>query len=559
MLTHIHISNFAIVHDLELNLERGFTVLTGETGAGKSILIDALGLVLGDRADSMMVRHGADKADISAQFDLAQAPQALAWLRARELESDADCVLRRTINKDGGSRSYINGQPATLQAVRELGELLVDIHGQHAHQSLLKPAEQRRLVDEYAGNQTRLTAVAGRHQVISRLLQEREQLSGSQHGITDRLELLRYQAQELDSFAPRAGEPQELAAEHGRLAHAHQILESGQSCLHQLKSDTGPALLQQLAAVTGQLRKLQSFDERIAAAGDLLESAQIQIQEGVSELRHYLDGIDTDPQRLQAVEQRMSDYHQLARKHHVEVDAVPDLAAAMAQELRALEQKQQRLLSLDDEIARARDDYWRDARALSEQRMKGAKKLARAVTAHMQELGLKGAAVEVQVTVLEGDEGISAHGCNRVEFLVSTNPGQPPRPLAKIASGGELSRISLCIQVVNSGFGVPTLIFDEVDVGVGGSVAELVGQKLRALGEDHQVLCVTHLPQVAALGHQHLQVNKRSVGASTQTAIDRLQEDTRVMEVARMLGGLELTAQTIAHAREMLQRGTRGS
>ncbi len=555
MLTHIHINNFAIVQDLDLDLATGFTVLTGETGAGKSILIDALGLVLGDRADSATVRHGAEKADISATFDVHATAPALAWLQKHELDNGSECQLRRTVNREGGSRCYVNSIPATVQAVRELGEMLVDIHGQHAHQTLMKGTTQRALLDDFGKHDKQIDAVQSCHRTITHLQQERDRLSGTQHNVSDRIELLRYQLDELAVFNAHPGESAELTAEHNRLAHARQILESGQQCLAQLKTDSGPSILQQLSSTLNQLQKLQVYDERIGTVIELLTNAQIQAQEGVIELRHYLDDIESDPERLQLVEQRIADFHDLARKHHVELDAIPALAEALDQELRNLETMQGRVLTLNGDIEKAHVDYWREASLLSALRVKSALSLGQQVTEHMQELGLKGAMLTIQVTRIEGTEGINASGCNRVEFLVSTNPGQPARPLAKIASGGELSRISLCIQVVNSQYGVPTLIFDEVDVGVGGSVAELVGQKLRALGRERQVLCVTHLPQVAALGHHHLQVNKRTDGKKTHTGIDHLLAEHRVMEVARMLGGLEVTEQTVAHAREMVQRG----
>ena len=556
MLSHIHINDFAIVQRLDLDLTAGFTVLTGETGAGKSILIDALGLVLGDRADSTTVRHGADKADISALFDVGDNTPALSWLRAQELDSDSECLLRRTVNKEGGSRCYINGTPTTVQAVRELGEMLVDIHGQHAHQSLMKAQTQRILLDDFGKHGKQLAKVQACHRQISALLQERKQLSGSQHSVSDRLELLRYQLTELHDFQAQPGEPDALVAEHSRLAHAQQILETGELCLGQLNDDSGPSVVRQFSVIQQQLSKLQSYDESIGPVIELLTSAQIQAQEGASELRHYLEHVNSDPQRLQWVDQRLSDFHDLARKHQVDLEQVPALADTLGQELAKLETMQQRVQSLDTEIETAHVQYWEQAKLLASMRTKSARILGKQVTAHMQELGLKGALLEIQVTSVEDDEGVSAHGCNRIEFLVSTNPGQPPRPLAKVASGGELSRISLCIQVVNSQYGVPTLIFDEVDVGVGGSVAELVGQKLRALGSStRQVLCVTHLPQVAALGHHHLQVSKHAEGKSTRTGIHQLLDESRILEIARMLGGLELTDQTVAHAREMVQRG----
>lgn len=552
MLTHIHIRDFAIVHNLELELGMGFTVLTGETGAGKSILIDALGLIMGDRADSAMVRHGAERADISATFHVDRLKSLKGWLQARELDAGEECLLRRTVAANGGSRAYINDQPVTLQVLKEAGEMLLDIHGQHAHQSLTRPGVQRELLDSFGRHKKQLENIRGAFTGIRRLEKERLDLTGSQQDVESRTQLLRYQVDELREFDPRPGEPEELTREHQRLANASQILTSGNHCLQQLNGDSDLCLLSSLTGIENLLTKLQAFDKGLNPVMELLDSSRIQLHEATDELRRYLEAMDLDPERLHQVEQRLSDYHDLARKHHVTVDKIPELMATLELELSALEQSRERVARLDREIETAYKTYFDAGRLLSESRAVAARKLANKVTSNMQELGLKGARFAIDKTPLEGNERITLHGMDKIEFLVSTNPGQPLKPLQKVASGGELSRISLCIQVISSGFGIPTLIFDEVDSGVGGGVAELVGQKLRALGKDRQVLCVTHLPQVASLGHHHLQVNKTTAGKQTRTGISNLGEDQRIEEIARMLGGVELTEQTMAHAREML-------
>jgi len=552
MLTRLHIRNFALVEHLELEFAPGMTVLTGETGAGKSILLDALGLVLGDRADSGTVRAGCDRAEISATFDIRSLGAVRAWLEERELNLDDECILRRTVSADGGSRGYINGQPAPVQSLRELGEQLVDIHGQHAHQSLLKRDLQRQLLDGYAGHDALAEQVSTAYRRWRELQQELERLTRAAGERDSRLELLRYQVGELEALGLSTEELASLEEEHGRLANASRLQEGAQRALDLLYEGDEMAVVSLLGRTLSELRELQAIDGQLGGACELLDSAAIQAREAASELRRYLDRADLDPQRLDWVEQRLAAISELARKHRCGGEELPALLERLQGELAELEQAGQRLDGLEAEISRCRDGYLKLARELSAGRRKAAQALASQVSANMAELGMKGGRFEVALEAVEDDEP-APHGLERVELLVSANPGQPLKPLAKVASGGELSRISLAIQVISAGRGsIPTLIFDEVDVGVGGGVAEMVGRQLHALGGERQVLCVTHQPQVAAQGHQHLQVSKQTQGETTRSAVKVLDEEARVEEIARMLGGMTITGQTLSHAREML-------
>lgn len=551
MLTHLHIRNFALVEALELGFEQGMSVLSGETGAGKSILLDALGLTLGDRADSTVVRHGSERAEISASFTTTRLPAVTAWLEERELAMDGECILRRTVGADGRSRAFINGQPQPLQLLRELGEQLVDIHGQHAHQSLLKREVQRQLLDDYAGHGPLLKQLAQSFQQWQRLGQELAQLQRLAGERDSRLELLRYLVEELAALQLQVEELAALDEEHSRLANVSQLQEGAQHAAAQLYADEETALLSRLQRSVRELQALQAIDPALAATTELLEGAAIQLQEATGELRHYLDGLDNDPQRLYVVEQRLAAIHELARKHRVEPAQLPPLLEQLQQELAQLEGAGTRLDGLQLKINAALADYRQAAGKLSAGRAKAAKTLAQLIGDNMQELGMGGGRFDITLTPIEAIA--SVHGQESVEFQVSANPGQPLRPLSKVASGGELSRISLAIQVISAGKeGIPTLIFDEVDVGIGGGVAERVGRQLRALGEERQVLCVTHQPQVAAQGHHHFRISKQSDPTGTRTAVDRIADEQRVAEVARMSGGIDISEQTLSHARAML-------
>jgi DNA repair protein RecN (Recombination protein N) len=553
MLKHLHIRNFALVESLELEFEAGMSVLSGETGAGKSILLDALGLTLGDRADSGVVRHGEERAEISASFHIQGLPEVRAWLAERELEMDDECILRRTVSADGRSRAYINGQPAPVQSLKELGEQLVDIHGQHAHQSLLKRDIQRQLLDTFAGHTELARETASACRQWQRLNEEFERLSRAGAERDERLELLRYQVQELEVLALGANELAELDEEHARLANASRLLEGAQGAVTLLYEAEEQSISTLLQHTLSELRELQGYDSSLAPACELLEGAAIQAGEAATELRRYVERLELDPERLAWVEQRLADIHDLARKHRIAPDALPTLQQLLQQELDEFEQSGSRLEGMQGEIEAALGRYRELAATLSKGRSKAAKRLAGLVGANMQELGMGGGRFDIELVPLGNTP--NPNGLESVELLVSANPGQPLRPLSKVASGGELSRISLAIQVITAGQeGIPTLIFDEVDVGVGGGVAEMVGRQLRALGESRQVLCVTHQPQVAAQGHHHYQISKSSQGKVTRTEVTAIAGEERVAEVARMSGGVKVTEQTLEHARELISQ-----
>ena len=551
MLTQLAIRDFAIIEQLEINLRGGFTVVTGETGAGKSIMVDALDLVLGARADSGMVRQGSERAEVNAAFDITALPLVQRWLKEQELDS-GDCLLRRTVTSDGRSKAYINGTPATLQVLQTLGEMLVDIHGQHEHQSLLKRDMQRELLDDYAGHAALLDQVATQH---GRWRTSQRELDNLQRNMAERearLDLLMHQTNELEALQLATDELATLDEEHARLANAGRLLETSHAVLHTLyETETGSSL-SQLSHSAHQLRELSAFDSRLGAVTELLDNACIQVREAASELRHTVDSLDLDPARLEAVEQRLRSVHDLARKHRVSPNELPELLIRLADERDTLHHADTRLEQLRADAATAEKAYRTLAEQLTGARTQAATQLAGKVSEAMQQLGMPGGRFDISFETLDL-AACSAAGMERVEFLVSANPGQALKPLNKVASGGELSRISLAIQVIAAQSGrIPTLIFDEVDVGVGGGVAEIVGQQLRALGQNRQVLCVTHLPQVAAQGQQHFQVNKQSSKGATRINVTELDAAQRREEIARMLGGVTITGQTRVHAEEML-------
>lgn len=551
MLTHIKISNFAIVEELDLDIPAQLTVITGETGAGKSIMIDALGLALGDRADSGSVRHGTERADILATFDIRHIPAAQDWLRERDLLADHDCILRRVITADGRSRAYINGTPSPIQGLKELGEMLVSIHGQHEHQSLLKKDTHRELLDEYAGLQPLARTVADSWRHWQQKQAAFQHFRDHAKELQDRADLLRFQLAELDELKPIEGELAELEQEHKRLANVDSLISQGQQALAGL-SDNDNALTDQTQSVLHLLHGMAAEDASLKGVTELMESACIQLEEAASELRHYIENLEINPERYQEVDRRLSAYIHLARKHREDPHQLFQLWQTLAGELDAIDGGEDKLQQLEKDARTARETYLAEAAKLSKARLKDAKKLGKLITGKVQPLGMPGAEFTVELQPLETGQ-TSPHGLEQVEFIVRTNPGQPAKPLHKVASGGELSRISLAIQVACAAkSNVATLVFDEVDVGIGGAVAQIVGKLLRELGGANQVLCVTHLPQVAAQGHTHLHVNKQARRNQTHTDIARLNPDETVAEIARMLGGLKITDQTLAHARELV-------
>ena len=548
MLTHISISNYTIVAALEIDFGPGMTVITGETGAGKSIMLDALGLCLGDRADPRAVRHGSERAEIVAGFDVSAIPQAVAWLRARDLHTGEECLLRRVVTAEGRSRAYINGTSSTLQDCAELGALLIDIHSQHEHQSLLRKPVQRELLDAYADH---LPLTLEVEQIASDWLRgqrELELLTSTRDEQTARAQLLAYQVDELDELNLRAGELAAQEQELKLLANAEHILQSSHQAL-ELCEEHGSGIRKALQLLSSDAQATKAA----ASARELLDSAAIQLSEAGSEIQRHIDSVEIDPQRLAEVEQRLADIYDVARKHRVMPEAVGELHLRLRQELQELADGGQRIEQLTAEQAELAGRYASCAAKLGKQRKNAAGKLVKNATTLLASLAMAQCQLEIALTPRPGKDP-HPHGGEDIEFLISTNPGAPTQPLGKIASGGELSRISLAIQVVTaSSSTVPSMVFDEVDVGIGGAVAEVVGRLLRTLAGQAQVLCVTHLPQVAAQGQHHLRVSKHIDGKSVQTSMAQLQPEEKVEEIARMLGGVKITAQTLAHAREMLE------
>jgi len=558
MLAAVSVRNFAIIDEVALELEPGLTVLTGETGAGKSILVDALGLVLGDRADASAVRHGADRAEITASFDLADLPAVADWLAEHALDADGECLLRRVIGAEGRSRAWINGAPATLQTLRELGEQLVDIHGQHEHQSLTRPAAQRELLDARLPDPGLLRAVREAWQSWRDAAAHCARLEAAGRDREQRLDLLRYQYRELEAFAPAAGEAAELDSEFMRLANAGRLAEGAGGALELVYEGDAGAAHDAVARAREALEELVSLDPGLEAPHKLLAEAEIQLSEAATELRRYLGGLEMDPARLDAVQARLEGIKTLAHKHQVAPDALPARTTALAAEIEELEQAEVRLERASAALVKADAAYRKAAHALGQARATTAEAFSVEVSALMHQLGMPGGRFVAAVTH-QGDAECSPQGLDSVEFRVSANPGQPPAPVARIASGGELSRISLAIQVAaKSAQPIPVMVFDEVDSGVGGGVAEIVGRRLAELGGRAQVLCVTHLPQVASQASHHLRVVKFTDGKVTRTTLKALTEAEKIEELARMLGGVEITGATRAHAEEMRQRATRG-
>jgi DNA repair protein RecN (Recombination protein N) len=553
MLVHLAVNNYAIVDHLELEIGGGMTAITGETGAGKSIMLDALSLTLGDRADSGAVRPGTDKADILATFDISKIPEATAWLAERDLASeDQQVILRRVITAEGRSRGYINGSPCPQQDLKALGGMLIDIHNQHEHQSLLKPDTHRRLLDDYAGSrelsrQVQLAAQRCKQteQALHRASQQGEEQSS-------RLQLLTYQLEELDNLSLQEGEIQELENDQRQLANAEQIMQSCQQVINLCSENDSGSVLQALTASQQRLAAFKNNHHSLEEANGMLASAQIQIEEAVGELTRYLDHFEADPERQRQVEERLGFIHDLARKHRVNPDELTALQQKLIDELEGMQQQDLDAERLTEELEAFREHYRQLAAELSAVRHTAAVSLGEEVTRQIQQLGMPGGQVKVQLQPND-PQAFMPHGQESVELLISANPGQPPKPLAKVASGGELSRISLGIQVTTAQTSrVPTLVFDEVDVGIGGPTAEIVGSMLRKLGSSGQVLTVTHLPQVAAHGHQHLFVRKEQTDESTSTRIDHLSQEGRVQEIARMLGGVDMTEESLAHARKLM-------
>ncbi len=546
MLRTLAIRNFVIVDSIELEFSNGFTVFTGETGAGKSILIDALALALGGRGDASMVREGALKADISAQFSVNE--HTALWLAENDFSNpDRELLLRRVIDNAGRSKAYINGVTATAGQLRELGDLLVDIHGQHAHQSLLKAETQRDLLDTQGGLQARVGEISEKFRQWRELSKQREEFERDAKNILLEKERLEWQVSELEKLQIKPGEWETISHEHSRLAHAASLLEGAQEAADLISESEHP-MLSQLSSLHQKLVKLQTFDTALKPVVDALDSARINLQESAHALKDYLGRVELDPARLRAVEARMEVIHSTARRFHVTPETLHEEYAGLSAQLQQLSGVSD-IAALKEQETSAQQAYMVIAQKLSKDRLVVAKKLALAVTASMQELSMTGGAFDIALRPCEA----TSSGLEQIEFLVAGHAGVQARPLAKVASGGELARISLAISVITScATATPTLIFDEVDSGIGGGVAEVVGRLLKRLGQDRQVLCVTHLPQVASQANHHFQVSKSSEEGTTASYIDDLDNKQRVEEIARMLGGIEITPTTRKHARELL-------
>jgi DNA repair protein RecN (Recombination protein N) len=549
MLRALSIRDFVIVDRLDLEFDGGFTVLTGETGAGKSILIDALALVLGERSDTGVVREGCSRAEISAEFALDHLPDTVQWLEANDLsEEGAACLLRRVLESNGRSRAYVNGRPCTLQQVKELGEKLVDIHGQHEHQSLLKTASQRALLDAFAGSRDLTQEVEAAWRSWQQVRRQRLELEKDAATLAAERERLQWQVEDLTRLHFAADEWEQLQSDHARLAHAAALIEVVEQSMETLSEGEAAAL----AAINGAISRLQGardYDPALQDILDALEPAQIQLQEAVYSLRHYRQRVELDPERLREVEQRLESVHGTARKYRVTPERLPELLDEASQRL---EQLTEGLSSaaLEKKETQAHDAFLALAHKLSDERQRAATELSNKVSQAMQTLAMAGGRFEVKLEPLADG---SAHGLEQVEFLVAAHGGSSARALAKVASGGELSRISLAIQTVTSEVAdVPVLIFDEVDAGIGGRVAEIVGRMLKQLGKRHQVMCITHLPQVAAAADHQWQVAKRQSKGVMVSSVSVLERGQRVEEIARMLGGVKITDTTRKHAAEML-------
>jgi DNA repair protein RecN (Recombination protein N) len=553
VLSHLQIRDFALIEAVELELHPGLTVLTGETGAGKSIIVEALELIAGGRAGPEVIRHTAARAEVSASFSLAQAPRELVrWLEEQAIAADQELNVRRVVSNDGRSRAYLNGQSVPVQLLREVGSLLVDIHGQHEFQSLTRAAAQRELLDAYGRHESLAEQVAIAHRVWLSLLNRTLDLETQARDRDQRLTLLKHQIQELEALALGAGEHASLTEESTRLANRGRLAEAASVALgHLYDSDEVSAHAAASRALTA-LRGLGALDSRIASLSPLLEGALIQLREAARELQHYVESLELDTARQEQVERRLAAIEDLARKNRVSPAELPARARLLTEELASLETAESDLATLRKDLAGALAHYRELAGRLSARRVTAGRSLAKEITARMQVLGMSGGRFQVDISPLDSSEP-APHGTDQVEFRVTANAGQPPRPLAKVASGGELSRLSLAVQVSSAPSDKPCMVFDEVDAGIGGAVAEIVGRELRLLAEATQVLCVTHLPQVASQAHHHLRVSKVSDGRASRTALTELADEERTEELARMLGGIEVTARAREHAREMLK------
>ncbi|MEZ8099844.1 DNA repair protein RecN [Vibrio bivalvicida] len=551
MLAHLSVINFAIVKSLQLELSKGMTTITGETGAGKSIAIDALGLCLGGRAEASMVRQGEEKTEVSAAFSLENNINATRWLEDNDLLDGNDCILRRIISKEGRSRAFINGSPVPLSQLKTLGQLLINIHGQHAHHQLMKSDYQMAMLDQYAGHSNQLKNTRNAYQSWRQADNNLKQLKENSAANLAQKQLLEYQIKELNELSLGEDEYEKLEQEHKRLSNSGELAATCQQAIELIYEGEEVNALGILQSANHSLVQLAELDEKLAELPNMLAEAIIQVEEANSELRNYLDNIDVDPARMAYVEERFSKVMSMARKHHVMPNELYQHHQDLLGQIEALDCSEERLEELEQEVENKYQSFLTTSEKLHKSRTRYAKELNKLITASMRELSMEKAQFRIEVS----NEGThpSPLGMDTVCFVVSTNPGQPMQPIAKVASGGELSRISLAIQVITAQkVDTPSLIFDEVDVGISGPTAAVVGRMLRQLGESTQVLCVTHLPQVAGCGHQQLFVAKQTKAGKTETQMRRLDNEQRVSELARLLGGSEITDSTLANAKELL-------
>ena len=552
MLTHLQIRDFAIIDLIDLEVRAGLTVLTGETGAGKSIVVDALALLAGGKGGAEVVRAGTERAELSATFDISESPPGLREILAEQsVEAEDELTVRRVIANDGRSRGYLNGVSVPLQLLRDVGTLIVDIHGQHEFQSLTRSSAQRELLDDFGDNLELAGSVREAHKVWLALVNRTAELEGKAQNRDSRLELLRFQVGELKALDLKEGEVAHLIEERTRHSNRGRLAEAAQAAVGLLyDSDEGNAHATASRALAG-IKTLSSVDQRLAKVIPMVDEATIQIREAARELSRYLETLDIDPARQEEVERRLAAVEELSRKHRVQTSELAGRATILQQELADLDTADNNLAATKKAQTEALEAYRKLATQLSAGRQTSARALSKDITARMQTLGMAGGRFLIDINQANGEP--AAHGLDAVEFRVTANPGQPLRPLAKVASGGELARLSLAVQVACSAQDARCMVFDEVDSGVGGAVAEIVGRELKALGFSGQAVCVTHLPQVASQGHHHLRVAKLTDGKTTRTTISELTMDERAEELARMLGGMEVTGKAREHAREMLQ------
>lgn len=553
MLTQLTVNNFAIVDALDIEFNAGMTTITGETGAGKSIAIDAISLCLGSRGEASMVRPGGKRADISATFSVNENKSALKYLRNNELDNDDECILRRVISKEGRSKGYINGNPVPISQLKEIGVFLLNIHGQHAHQGLLDSGLQLTLLDQYANHHKLNAQVALTYQNYQQLNAEFKQLQETQQQAMAKVQLLQYQVEELDAFALVEGEFEQIEVEHQRLSNSETIQIGCHRLLNQLTDDDNFNVESALNSTLSTIEELIEQDSSLEPLAEMLQGALIQVQESAQELSQYNDNIEQNPERLSQLDDRLSKALQLARKHQITPNELPALHQNIHAQLQAITNDDTRIEELDEQLKVIAQQYYQQATTLFESRQKHAHKLEKLVTKSMARLGMIHGQFSININHNQ-DGNINKHGLDNIDFLVTTNPGQPLESLNKVVSGGELSRISLAISVITANkVSTPTLIFDEVDVGISGITAATVGEMLRELGQSTQIACVTHSPQVAGCGHNQMQVIKQTDGQTTRTTMVPLSQDERITELARLLGGNKISNNTLANAQELLR------